>query len=328
MAGQKPSNRYPQGVSGRRLNVQSGGVTRRARRNAIAQDLASVHDGLAHRADLRRLGVTRQDVRTEVAAGRWHLAGRQTVVVDGVEPRGRGRLWQAVWESGAGAVLDGPAALVAAGMTGFTLQLIDVAIPKGNRSHEVPGVRRRPRRDVGPLAAAGIPRTRPEWAVIRAAQWAGSQRAAALLICLVVQQRLVHPTRLNQTWTQVRYSPQRDFITHVIQDVCEGAHSLGELDFAGLCRSYGLPPPTRQQVCHGPGGRVYLDAAWEEIGLVVEIDGGHHQAGLNPIDDALRQNDVSLSTRTVLRIPLIGLRIAPDDFMRQVATAYRQRAAR
>ena len=51
----------------------------------------------------------------------------------------------------------------------------------------------------------------------------------------------------------------------------------------------------------GPDGRVYLDVAWEDIGLVVEIDGGHHALALNPVDDALRQNEVTLGDDMVLR---------------------------
>lgn len=51
----------------------------------------------------------------------------------------------------------------------------------------------------------------------------------------------------------------------------------------------------------GPGGRVYLDVAWEDVGLVVEIDGGQHALALNPVDDALRQNEVTLGDDLVLR---------------------------
>ena len=63
----------------------------------------------------------------------------------------------------------------------------------------------------------------------------------------------------------------------------------------------------------GPGGRVYLDVAWEDIGLVVEIDGGHHALALNPVDDALRQNEVTLGADMVLRIPVLGLRLTPGS---------------
>ena len=110
--------------------------------------------------------------------------------------------------------------------------------------------------------------------------------------------------------------------------MCDGAHSLGELDFAALCRRAGLPPPSRQEVRTGPGGRIYLDVAWEDIGLVVEIDGGHHALALNPVDDALRQNEVTLSSELVLRIPVLGLRLTPGAFMAQVVRAHSLRAER
>ena len=105
-------------------------------------------------------------------------------------------------------------------------------------------------------------------------------------------------------------------------DLCDGAHSLGELDFAAMCRAAGLPAPSRQVVRVLPGGRVYLDVAWEGIGFVVEIDGGHHALALNTIDDALRQNEVVLRDDRVLRIPVIGLRLIPQQFMAQVVQAH------
>ncbi|MCA1780653.1 MAG: endonuclease domain-containing protein [Intrasporangiaceae bacterium] len=108
-----------------------------------------------------------------------------------------------------------------------------------------------------------------------------------------------------------------------MRDLCEGVQSLGELDFALLCRSRGLPPPSRQVVRQLPSGRIYLDVAWEDLGLVVEIDGGHHALALHPVDDALRQNAVTIEGALVLRIPVLGLRLQPEDFLDQVEEAYR-----
>jgi hypothetical protein len=255
------------------------------------------------------------------------VAGRHTVVI-GPGPVSRpGLLWRAVWESGSGAVLDGAAALTASGLTGFTPQVIDVSVPAGTCPRPVEGVRVRRRRSLAPVFPTGLPRVRPEWATIHAAQWAGSDRQAALLVCLPVQQRLVPPGRLLAAWQSVRYSPRRQLLDQVLRDVCDGAHSLGELDFARWCREYGLPGPSRQVVRTGPGGRIYLDVEWEGIGLVVEIDGGHHARALNPVDDALRQNEITLDRRLVLRIPVIGLRLTPGAFMRQVAQAHRLASA-
>ena len=108
----------------------------------------------------------------------------------------------------------------------------------------------------------------------------------------------------------------------VVKDIALGAQSLGELDFARLCRARGLPAPDRQVVRRGPKGRIYLDVRWR-CGVVVEIDGIQHTWGLAPVLDALRQNGVTLSRDTVLRIPNIGLRLHEDAFMDQVAQALR-----
>jgi hypothetical protein len=309
-----------QGKPRRRLTRQERAV----RAGAIAE----VHSGVAHRRDLREAGVTRGDVRSEVSAGRWETAGRHTVVIGTGPPRGRALLWQAVWETGAGAVLDGVSALQAAGLLGFVADHIDVAIRANNRSHTVSGVRRHRRRELGPVRRAGLPRARPEQATVRAAEWARTDRTAVLIVCLAVQQRLVSPPRLLEAWAEVGRSRRRLLLDAVIRDICDGAHSLGELDFAGLCRQRGLPEPTRQAVHTLASGRVYLDVEWEEIGLVVEVDGGHHAAALASLDDALRQNEVVLAESTVLRIPVVGLRLRPDDFLDQVVRAHALLAAR
>ena len=238
------------------------------------------------------------------------------------------RRWHAVWESGAGAALDGAAALLAADLSGFSSDRLDVSIPHRNRDHRVDGVLLHRRRTMPPVMGAGIPRVRAPHAVLSAAAWAVSDRQAALLLCMVVQQRLVRPADLLATWSSVVRTRRRGLIGAVVGDLCDGVHSLGELDFARLCRERALPEPTRQLVRTLPGGRVYLDVAWEDVGLTVEVDGGHHSIALNPVDDALRQNDVMIDGDLVLRIPVIGLRVAPDRFMDQVVRAHRSRTAR
>ena len=250
------------------------------------------------------------------------------MVIGTQPPTGEALLWRALWESGSGAVLDGVSALLAGGLKGFTADCIDVTMPANNRHHGVEGVRLHRRRTVGHTLAVGMPRVRPEIAAVRAALWARSDRQAALIVCLVVQQRLVPPERILAAWNGLARKPRNSMQATVIRDVCDGVQSLGELDFARLCREYGLPEPSRQVVRSLPGGRIYLDVAWEGIGLVVEVDGGHHALALSPIDDALRQNAVVLAGEPVLRIPVLGLRLARDQFMAQVVEGHhRLRAA-
>ncbi len=290
-----------------------------AQRTALAEQLARDHGGVVHRDMLRQVGIDRQAVRTEARARRWQTSGKHTVRILSVPEAPEAKWWEAVWESGSGAVLDGATSLVAQGMTGFTLDGIDVSIPRESTRHDVLGVRPHVRRHLPPIVQAGIPRVRPEFALVHAAQWARSDRQAALLICMPVQQRLVRPSSVLEAWRGISRSPRRDLIGSVIHDVCDGAHSLGELDFTGWCRRYAIPPPRRQSVRVLPSGRIYLDAEWD--GLVVEIDGGHHLLGLNPVDDALRANEVVLEGSRVLRLPVLGLRLEPDAFMSQIRRA-------
>ncbi|HEX8781201.1 MAG TPA: hypothetical protein VF728_08560, partial [Nocardioides sp.] len=83
----------------------------------------------------------------------------------------------------------------------------------------------------------------------------------------------------------------------------------------------GLPEPSRQVVRRGRGGRYYLDVSWEEWGVVVEIDGIHHTWATNVVADALRQNTVTLGNAIVLRLPLVGLRVAEAAFFEQIEEA-------
>jgi len=291
----------------------------------VAQALAEPQGGVVHRVQLGECGITDDQVRSMVRAGRWAPAGRHTVLVDGPALSGTARLWQAVWESGSGAALHGAAALAAHGLTGLTLERIDVVVPRSTtrRPRRLPEDVRlhRPRRSPE-IFPVGLPRARPERALIAAAQWARSDREAALMVCLPLQQRLLAPGRIAAAWADTGRGPRRRLLTDLILDVCDGARSLGELDFGRMTRAVGLPPPSRQVVRNGLGGRIYLDAAWQQIGLVVEIDGGHHMLALHPVEDALRQNEVVLGGEVVLRIPVVGLRLRPEAFLAQVVRAY------
>lgn len=292
------------------------------RRHQVARALAQPHDGVVTRRMLAGAGLTRGQVRTEVESGAWHVAGRHTLAVTSVAPQGAGLWWRALWESGQHSVLDGPTALLAGGLRGWTEELVHVTVPNRARVRAIEGVRHHRVRDRGPIIDAGLRRTRPEVAALRAAMWAASDRQAATVLAMSIQQRLVPADRVLQRWGDVAASPRRRFLDAVIRDLCDGAHSLGELDFARFCRERGIAEPTRQAVRTGARGRVYLDAWWENSGVHAEINGAHHQQGLAPVDDALRANDVALKGPTIsLVIPVLGLRTDPERFLDQVARA-------
>lgn len=254
------------------LTARAARAARRAWRRSTAAELAAPQGGVVHRGQLRAVGIGRDDVRAEVDAGRWSMLGRHTVllgdpaalgVTDGQGPPDwPARPWWAVWESGSRAVLVGASALVAAGLTGWREDTIHVSLPGNSTVHRLPGIRPHVLRTVVRKPGCGIPRAPVETAVIHAAQWAASDRRAATLIAMTVQQRLLPARRLLAAWRGTARSARRPLIDVVIRDVCDGAQSMGEIDFAGACRRYGLPAPTRQAVKTTASGRVYLDVWW------------------------------------------------------------------
>lgn len=56
---------------------------------------------------------------------------------------------------------------------------------------------------------------------------------------------------------------------------------------------------------------------------MVEVDGIHHTWAESVVGDALRQNALALGGDTVLRLPLLGLRLEPEAFYEQIDRALR-----
>ncbi|NED95553.1 hypothetical protein G1H11_09525 [Phytoactinopolyspora alkaliphila] len=294
--------------------------------------LAADQHGVISRRQLYALGLTRWQVKAQLLARRWRKHGRQSIATHTGDLSPPALWWRAVWEVGGDAALDGVTALQSAGLEGFNSPAIQVSVSRGARYHKVPGVRvyETRRRRPGDVVGSGLPRVRPEVAAVRGALWAVSNRQAALVWLMAIQQRLVTGVALADAFGTVKRHRRRRFLRTVLADVIDGVQSMGELDFAGMCRARGLPEPTRQVVRRGPRGRVYLDVYWDQWGVVVEIEGAQHLDPATSINDALRQNELFIHGDGVLRLPVIGLRLEPDAFMNQVANMIarsRRRAA-
>lgn len=291
----------------------------RARLRAAAVEASRDYGGVLSRSMLRGLGFASFDIRREVRQGRWQVIGFQSVATHTGDLGDTAQAWIALWNTGIGcATLDGASALIAAGLTGWSERHVHVSVPRGAQCPHPDGVRvHRVRRLVGESSDTGMPRARPEYAAVRAAHWAASDRAAATILAMAVQQRLTTAERLRVADLAIGGRTRRAFLTRIIEDIADGAHSLGELDFTAMCRRHGLPPPDRQVVRTTAAGRCYLDARWPG-GLVVEIDGSGHRQGVAVMDDNLRQNEITLGADRVLRFDLLALRLSEAEVMDQV----------
>ncbi len=287
--------------------------------------LAAEQDGVVSRQQARKAGLSRQRLSTDVAGRRLRVLGRNAIVLPGSTVSAR-RTWRvALAHANRRAALDGVTALQAAGLTGWD-DAVHLSIPRGAKARPMEGVvahelRSFDEADVIDPGGGGLRRVRPPLAAARAAIWAQSDRAALTLLAMAAQQRLVRPEALLDAARRLPTRGRWRLVCCAVQDVIDGAHSLGELGFAAMCRQAGLPEPDRQVVARGPHGRIYLDVRWHVYSVVVEVDGVQHMAAQTVVREWLRHNELVIAGDRVLRIPLLGLRVAPDEFLGQVKDA-------
>lgn len=286
----------------------------------IADALADPYGGVVSRAELAAHGVTRDHVRRAVANLVWSVAGRRTIAVHR-GPLSDGALrYRALWETHPSAALDGVSALQVAGLRHFETTGMHVSVQHRVTPAKADGVHvhKIARRVDHEVLQAGLARTRTEVACVRAAHWERTDRQAATVLLMTVQQRLTTPHQLSAAVRAIPGRNRRLFVRDVVGDIAGGVQALHELDFARMCRRAGLPEPTRQQVVQTPQGRCYLDAAWPERDLSVEIDGVQHSWGLNRALDDLKSNEVVLRGGRVLRMGNVALRVNEQAFLEQV----------
>ncbi|RLV55042.1 hypothetical protein D9V41_13175 [Aeromicrobium phragmitis] len=288
----------------------------------VEQLFASQH-GVAGRGQLLRAGVSRWVLQANVRGERWRAHGRQTIAEHTGELTPPARRWHAVLEAGPRAALDGVSALAAAGLTGWEVDHERVSVPRGARVRRPRGVviRQTRRWRAEDIVRAGVPRVRVPVAAVHAALWVRTPRQAATILSMVVQQRLCPAEDIGRALLAVRRDRRRRLLEDIVVDLLGGAQAMGEIDLARMCRRAGLPAPSRQRVRRTSRGTTYLDAEWPEFHVALEVDGVHHLGAEAIIGDALRHNDIALDHSTVLRVPVLGLRVAPGDFLDQLASA-------
>lgn len=285
--------------------------------------LVSGQGGVVSRRQLYALGYTRWEVKAQVTAQRWQRVTDQVLAVHTGALAQEGLHWAAVLQGGPRAHLDGASALLASGLRRYTVDRVRVSVPRGARTRRTRefDIRQTRRWSADDVVPNGVPRSRPEVAAIRAALWARSDRQATLVLTMVVQQGLTTPDMLAGAALRIRRDRRRRLLHVVVLDLLGGARSLGEIDVARACRRRGLPEPSRQVLRRDGAHRYYLDVYWDEWDVVLEIDGIHHAWAENIVGDALRHNAVAITSATVLRLPLLGLRVQPDAFFDQVRDA-------
>ncbi len=271
---------------------------------------------------------TRAAVRHRLATGRWQRPHRGVVLTTPARALTRAQQqWVAVMAA-PGAVLGGRSALEMLGLRGFLPTVVDVVLPPGRRFDKPPAwvrvhrTRHLPAEDVHRTRLP--PGTSIGRSVVDAARWAASNDEARTVIAMAFQQRLVADWEITAVLRRLPNVRRARLIAQTSTDAGGGAHSLAELDFLAISRRAGFPEPKLQFVRRdAQGRRRYVDALFEEYGVLVEIDGGQHTDVRQAWADMRRQNALWVAGVRVLRFPGWLVRERPDAVVAQVRAALR-----
>ena len=285
--------------------------------------------GLARRSQLRELGVGRQAVANQVAAGRWRLVAPEVVSVDNGRLDDEQLLWRAVLHAPIGWA-SGRSALAFRGLVGYPPRDVHLLTPRRSRPLPLPGVvvhvsARLP--EPAPQLGSGPPVTTVARATVDAVAWERWPRAAAGLALAVVQQRLARPEEIGVELAVAGRVRHRAVLREALGLSAEGADSVAELDVLRLVRRAGLPEPARQVANLGRRHDLALQLP-DGRTLVIEVDGPYHDVPEKRRADA--EHDAALAAEgvVVLRVPGYAHRHHADQVvarLRQIwAVAARQ----
>jgi very-short-patch-repair endonuclease len=222
--------------------------------------------------------------------------------------------------------LGGLSALIAHGLQRFDSRHIHVLLPARRRDRNAPpGIRVHRTSWLPPTQidrALGPPATSRARSMVDAAQWASTDMEARTIVALSFQQGLVTGDEVERVLAGLPVLPRRALIGRAARDAHDGSHTLTELDLVELCRSAGLPVPSRQVRRRDASGRTrFLDAVFEDWGVRVEIDGAHHMSADEWWQDMARHNDLSRRGEVVLRFPAWLVRERPAEVLATIRRA-------
>ncbi len=224
-------------------------------------------------------------------------------------------------------VLAGLSAARLDGLTGFDTGRIYLLAPASRqvRVQLPPGVVVHRSAGLAPGAVHPLrlpPRTRLARSVVDAAAWMGSDDGARAVLAAAVQQRLAWVSDLQAVLERRPALRRRSLLMLTLREIAGGAEALSELDFGRLTRRFRLPQPDRQVIrLDAQGRRRWLDAHWDQAGLVAEVDGRWHMEALAWWADMRRDNELTVSGLRVLRFPAFAVRDEPELVAAQIRAA-------
>ena len=298
----------------------------------LLHDLAAVQHALVGRDQLRAEGVSREAVANRLGSPSWESPTPRVLRLAGSPRTDEQRAMAAVLDAGEGAVLSHASAATLWGLPGFTLRRIELSRPRSatHRRTEL-AVVHHPRCLPGLhcTVRAGIPVTRLARTVV---DLAGTEHTARVELALHAAVRLGMPwAAVEQTLEDLAARGRKGVgVARALVLRDRGRPPLGsglEGTVLRLLRAAGIPEPRRQVDVGGAAWIGRVDYLFDDVPLVLEIDGTwHHDWALAARHDQRRTAALEAAGFRVLRLPEELIRRTPEKVAPLVFAA-RQAAA-
>ena len=286
-------------------------------RNADLSEVLDAQEGVLSTSTALRF-MSEDQLRWKISSGRWQRPSRGVVIAHSGPPTERQSLRAVLLRAGPQSALAGLTAARLDGFKGFDDKApfadrpIYLLVPYGYKRRTPPlGLnvvthysQRLADADVHPTRQPR--RTRIARSLIDAAAWMPTDRGSMAVLAAGVQQGLVRVADLRLMADRTETLRRRKAIIEILGDVAGGSQALSELDFIRLVvRPFGLPEPSRQSArLDRRGRRRWIDAAWDDCKIAVEIDGAQHtEDPLQRWDDMERDIGLMLNGYRTLRFP-------------------------
>jgi hypothetical protein len=286
-------------------------------RNVHLSEVLDAQEGVLSTSTALRF-MSEDQLRWKISSGRWQRPSRGVVIAQSGPPTERQLLRAVLLRAGPRSALAGLTAARLDGFKGFDDKVpfadrpIYLLVPYGYKRRTPPlGLnvvthysQRLADADVHPMRQPR--RTRIARSLIDAAAWMPTDRGSMAVLAAGVQQGLVRVADLRLMADRTETLRRRKAIIETLGDIAGGSQALSELDFIRLVvRPFGLPEPSRQSArWDRRGRRRWIDAAWDDCKIAVEIDGAQHTVDpLQRWDDMERDIGLMLNGYRTLRFP-------------------------
>lgn len=310
-------------------------MDRRQADRAIAA-VATTQYGIFTRAQAAAAGLTDRQLRSRLERGRIERLTRHVFRIAGCSPSWRQRLLAACLAAGDGAAASHRSAAAIHRFDGYQQGIVEITVPQGRRDFRMEGVIVHSssywsEEDV--TIVDGIPVSTPERTLCTLGSVSSEAQVESALDS-AERDRTVRRADVEAAHADVRERGRTGVaaIGRILARRAELAgipHSVLERRMLTLLEAHGVKLPACQVPVRRPDGRLaYLDFAYRDLGLGIEVDGNvAHATPQQRSDDNVRANGLALRDIRLLRFTYEQVTREPEMVAATVRSHLRDRRA-